>query len=117
MNQECAQALIELLLLTVNLDDRLTMPENEVLEKALASLGWSAGQAGPVDVGKAYQAASRVAHCEVETEAFMRERTAVLRAAGHSVIAFEWIGRILGSDGLEAGEKYFLGRLEGMLFG
>jgi hypothetical protein len=116
MNEECAQALVELLFLTVNLDDRLSMPENELLEKALASFGWTAGEAGPVDVGRAYQASSGVAHCEARTEAFLRERTALLRAAGHSAIAFEWIGRMLGVDGLERGEKYFLKRLQGMLF-
>jgi hypothetical protein len=116
MNEECAQALVELLFLTVNLDDRLSVPENDLLEKALVSLGWSLGGGGPVDVGRAHQAASGVAHCEAKTEAFLCERTTLLREAGHGAIAFEWIGRILGVDGLEAGEKYFLKRLQGMLF-
>ena len=117
MNQECAQALVELLFLAVNLDDRLTMPENEVLEKALVSLGWSHGGSGPVDVTKAYQSVSAVAHCEARTEEFLQIRTKLLKDEGHGIVAYDWIGRILGADGIDAGEKYFLDRLERMLIG
>ncbi|MBN8456537.1 MAG: hypothetical protein J0M04_01635 [Verrucomicrobia bacterium] len=117
MNQECAQALVELLFLAVNLDDRLTMPENEVLEKALVSLGWSHGGSGPVDVTKAYQAVSAVTHCEAKTEEFLQSRAKLLKGAGHGIVAYDWIGRILGADGIDAGERYFLDRLERMLIG
>jgi len=116
MNKASAQALVELLFLTIYLDDRLSMPENEVLEKALTSLGWQPGSNEAVDVAAAYRVASEAAACELRTEDFLRERTALLKAEGHSSIAFEWLGRVLAVDGLEAGEKRFLIRLQGMLY-
>lgn len=116
MKKECTQALVELLFLAVYLDDRLSMPENVVLEKALESLGWQAGSVAAVDVAAAYRVASAAAACELKTESFLRERAGLLKAAGHSGIAFEWLGRLVAADGMDAGEKRFLLRLQGMLF-
>lgn len=116
MNKESTRALVELLFLAVYLDDRLSVPEDEVLEKALTALGWQAGSSAAVDVAAAYRLASEAAACELKADQFLRERTAVLKAAGHSSIAFEWLGRVLAADGLEASEQRFLNRIQGLLF-
>lgn len=116
MNKASTQAIVELLFLTIYLDDRLSMPEDEVLEKALTSLGWRPGSDEAADIARAYRLASEAAACELRTEEFLRERTALLKAEGHSSVAFGWLGRVLAVDGLEAGEKRFLDRLQGMLF-
>ncbi len=116
MNKEAAQALIELLMLTIYLDDHMSLPENETLEKALASLGWTMEHGGPVDVGAAYRVA-HAAHCDpLQTEQFIKERTAILKQAGESSTALEWLGRLLGSDGIHASEMSFFNRVRGMLF-
>jgi hypothetical protein len=116
MNTEATNAIVELLFLAVYLDDRLSVPEDEVLEKALTTLGWQAGSSAGVDVAAAYRLASEAAACELKAEQFLRERTALLKAAGHSSIAFEWLGRVLAADGLEATEQRFLNRIQGLLF-
>lgn len=116
MNKESAQALIELLMLTIYLDDHMSLPENETLEKALSSLGWSMDHGGPVDVGAAYRVA-HAAHLDpLETERFLKERTAIIKEAGESANALEWLGRMLGSDGMAPAEATFFNRVRGMLF-
>jgi hypothetical protein len=46
----------------------------------------------------------------------MCERAAVIKAAGESSLAFEWLGRILGSDGFSSAESGFLQRAKCLLF-
>ena len=116
MNKESTRALVELLFLAVYLEDRLSVPEDEVLEKALTAQGWQAGSSAAVDVAAAYRLASEAAASELKADQFLRERTAVLKAAGYSSIAFEWLGRVLAADGLEASEQRFLNRIQGLLF-
>jgi hypothetical protein len=117
MNKDAAQALVELLMLTIYLDDHMSVPENETLEKALSSLGWSMNHGGPVDVGAAYRVA-HAAHLDpVETERFLAERTAVLREAGETTAALEWLGMMLGSDGMAPAEESFFNRVRGLLLG
>lgn len=116
MNQDATCALVELLFLAVYLDDRLSLPEDAVLEQALTALGWRAGNDATVDVAAAYRVASEAASCELRTDEFLRQRTALLKAEGHSSVAFEWLGRILAADGLEWTEQRFLKRLQALLF-
>jgi hypothetical protein len=116
MNPEATKALVELLFLTVYLDDRLSLPEDAVLERALASLGWRAGSSAAVDISAAYRAASEAAACELKTDEFLRQRAAVIKAAGQSGVAFEWLGKLVGADGLDWAEKRFLQRLQALLF-
>jgi hypothetical protein len=116
MTKEATRALVELLFLTIYLDDRLSMPEDAVLEQALTRLGWRAGSDSAFDVAAAYRVASEAATCELKTEEFLTQRAALIKAEGHSSLAFEWLGKMLAADGLEEGEKRFLSRLQALLF-
>lgn len=92
------------------------MPEDETLEKALSALGCQVGANGTVDIGAAYRVAHQAAACELRTDDFLRERAAVIKAAGKSGVAFEWLGRLLAVDGLAPSERCFLTRVQGLLF-
>jgi hypothetical protein len=116
MSKEATKAIVELLFLTIYLDDRLSLPEDAVLERALTALGWRAGSNDAVDIAAAYKAASEAAACELRTDEFLRERAALLKAEGHSNVAFEWLGKLLGSDGLDAAEHRFMVRLQALLY-
>lgn len=116
MTQEARQSFIELILLAPYLDSHLSITEDEVLEKALQTIGWNASQPGGICLTTAFATAREAASCEIKTEAFMQSRAAVLKAAGESSLAFEWLGRILGSDGVTGEENRFLKRAKSLLF-
>jgi aconitase B len=116
MTEETSQSFVELILLAPYLDSHLSMTEDEIIEKALAAIGIDASKAGAVNLGTAFAAAREAASCELKTDEFIQSRAAVLKAAGESSIAFEWLGRILGSDGVTGEESRFLKRARTLLF-
>jgi hypothetical protein len=116
MTEETRQSFVELILLAPYLDSHLSLTEDEVLEKALQAIGWSAERPGGIDLGSAFAAVRDAASCELKTDEFMQARAAALKAAGESSLAFEWLGRIFGSDGVTSGENRFLKRAKSLLF-
>ena len=110
MEQEPRRALIELLFLAIYLDGHLSLLEDAALEKALASLGWAPGERSELDVGSAFALAREAGSCELKTEEFLQARVKVLKDAGESSTAIEWLGRVLAADGLTGGENRFLER-------
>jgi hypothetical protein len=116
MTEEARQSFVELILLAPYLDSHLSLTEDEVLEKALQAIGWSATRPGGINLGSAFASVREATACELKTDEFMQSRAAVLKAAGESSLAFEWLGRILGSDGVTGGENRFLKRAKSLLF-
>ena len=116
MTEEARQSFVELVLLAPYLDNHLSMTEDEVLENALRAIGLDASRPGGIDLGGAFATVREAAGCELKTDEFMQSRAAVLKAAGESALAFEWLGRILGSDGVTGGENRFFKRARNLLF-
>lgn len=116
MTNETRKAMVELLLLAPYIDKHLSDVEDKALEQALIAVGWSPAQPDDVCLTSAFAVVREVGSCELKTYEFMRERTAVLRAAGKSALAFEWLGRILGSDGMSESESHFLMQVKSQLF-
>ncbi|MCF7675652.1 MAG: hypothetical protein K9N23_09165 [Akkermansiaceae bacterium] len=116
MTTETRQVFVELLLLAPYLDKHLSMVEDEALERALTAIGWSPTRPGDACLPTAFALVREAAANELKIDEFMRERTAIIRSAGESSLAFEWLGRILGSDGMSGTESYFLQRAESLLF-
>jgi hypothetical protein len=116
MTEEARQSFVELILLAPYLDSHLSMTEDEVLEKALQAIGVDASRAGGIDLGGAFATVREAAGCELKSDEFMQARAAVLKAAGEASLAFEWLGRILGSDGVTGEENRFLKRARSLLF-
>lgn len=116
MTEEARQSFVELILLAPYLDSHLSMTEDEVLEKALQAIGWNASQPGGICLGTAFATVREAASCELKTDEFIKTRAAVLKAAGGASLAFEWLGRILGSDGMSGEENRFLKRAKSLLF-
>jgi len=116
MDNETRQAFVELLLLAPSLDDHLSVIEDETLERALTAIGWSPTRPGDASLPTAFALVREATSSELKTDEFMRERTAIIRSAGESSLAFEWLGRILGSDGMAGTENQFLQRAESLLF-
>ena len=116
MTEESRQSFVELILLAPYLDNHLSMTEDEVLEKALQAVGWSTAQPGEICLSTAFATVREAIDCDLKTEEFIQARTSVLKEAGQSSLAFEWLGRILGSDGMTGGESHFLKRLKSLLF-
>lgn len=116
MDNDARQAFIELILLAPYVDSHLSLTEDELLEKALRAVGWSSTQQGGVCLSTAFAAAREASTCEIKTDEFMQSRAAVLKDAGESSLIFGWLGRILGSDGMEGVETRFLLRAKALLF-
>jgi hypothetical protein len=116
METETRKAMVELLLLAPYLDKHLSVLEDEALERALTSIGWNPSRPGELCLTTAFAKVREVGDCEIKTDQFMCERAAVIKAAGQSSVAFEWLGRIIGSDGVSGTEKGFLQRAKCLLF-
>jgi hypothetical protein len=116
MTTETRQALAELLLLAPYLDSHLSVLEDEALERAMIAIGWNPHKPKDLCLGTAFALVRDAGACEIKADTFMRERTAIVRAAGESATAFEWLGRILGSDGMSGQENRFLQRAKTQLF-
>jgi hypothetical protein len=115
MTNETRQAFVELLLLAPYLDKHLSVVEDEALERALTAIGWSPTRPGDVSLPNAFALVRAVAADPLRIDDFMRERTAAIRSAGESSLAFEWLGRILGSDGMSSDESHFLQQAKSQL--
>lgn len=116
MTQETRQVLIELLFLSLYLDDHLSLAEDEVFSNALDSLGWESEVSREKFIFAAFSKAREIAACPLKTEAFLNERTDQIKHDGEQSSALTWLYRVLGSDGLTATEQRFLGQLETRLF-
>ena len=115
MTSEARQAFVEWVLLAPFVDEHLSLTEDEVLQKALQAVGWSEQDSGGMCLSSAYAVARDAAACEEKTEEFLQSRSRVLRDADAAAMAFEWLARILASDGLTYGEKRFLERSRRLL--
>lgn len=116
MTQACRESLIDLLFLSLYLDNHLSLAEDEVLTTALDSLGWEGATPRETHIWKAFSKAREAATCEIRTAAFLQERAALIKADGGEAAALTWLSRVLGADGLSQGEKRFLGQLEAVLY-
>ncbi len=116
MNPESRAALVDLLLLVLHLDNHLSLMEDAAFEKALASLGWEPGRTGDLDLTAAFARVRAATADDLGREEFLRSRVALVRSHGDASTAFEWLGKVLGADGLDAVEHRFLKRLRKLLF-
>jgi len=116
MTVETRTAIVELLLLAQTLDSHLSLAEDAALERALKGLGWSASRPGDVSLTAAFATVREAATSELKIRQFIEERAAVIKAEGMSSVAFEWLGKILGSDGVSGTENSFLTRAKALLF-
>lgn len=116
MNQDSRKAIIELLFLALYQDDRLSLAEDEVLTAALDSLGWESPQPREICVLNAFGVVREAASCAIRSEAFLVERTAVIKQAGDSATALTLLSKVLAADGLTSEEERFLSKIEKRLF-
>lgn len=116
MTDSTQQDIVELLFLALYQDNHLSIEEDSMLQKALNALGWKESEESGPSVGKAFAAVRKANACDETKEVFLAERTARIKEAGASTTAFEWLGKVLASDGLDGGEALFLERSQKMLF-
>ena len=112
MTQQSRESLIELLFLSLYLDQHLSLTEDEVLGEALQSLGWESPQTREAFVFKAFAAAREASTCAEKTQEFLVDRAARIKSDGHQDQAMTWLHRVLAADGLSSEEKWFLKSLE-----
>ena len=110
------QNLVELLFLALYQDGHLSIDEDSMLQKALTALVWQPEEITGPSVGQAFAAVREANSSDEKKELFLRERAASLRAAGQSSPAFEWLGKVLASDGLDPREERFLEQARKLLF-
>lgn len=116
MKQESREALIELLFLSLYLDDHLSIAEDTALESALQALGWESSRPKEIFILNAFAKARQAAGCEQRTNEFLLARAAIIRLDGESSTALEWLGKVLGADGVSMSEARFLDKLHALLF-
>ena len=116
MTQDSREVLIDLLFLSLYMDDHLSLAEDEVLNDALESLGWESPQPREKFIFKAFASARDAITSLDKTREFFDTRTAVIKKDGAEADSFTWLSKVLASDGLTPTEKYFLSQLERRLF-
>jgi hypothetical protein len=116
MTQDSRQSLIELLFLSLYLDNHLSLAEDEVLTSALDNLGWDAEFPRELFIFQAFAKAREAASDELKTDAFLASHADLLASNGTSAPALTWLYKILGSDGISMTEERFLKKLEKRLY-
>ena len=116
METSSQQDIVELLFLALYQDDHLSMEEDSMLNKALKALGWEESEKTGPSVSRAFDSVREANSSEETKESFLVERAARIKGAGESALALEWLGKVLGSDGLDRREELFLERAKNMLF-
>lgn len=112
MTQSSREALIDLLFLSLYLDDHLSLAEDDVLTSALDALGWDSAEPREKHIWRAFSKARDAAGCAIKTGAFLNERADLIKADGQEGAALTWLTRVLGADGLSGTEQHFLKQLE-----
>ena len=116
MTQTSREAIIELLFLSLYLDNHLSMAEDKALEDALQSLGWESEKPKDICILNAFARARRATSSEEATEEYIADRIAVIQRDGQELVALEWLGKVLAADGLTQPEERFLHRLHDRFF-
>ena len=116
MTQNSREVLIELLFLSLYMDNHLSLAEDDVLNEALDSLGWDSPKSREKFIFRAFASARDAITSLDKTKEFFDLRTAVIKRDGSEAESLTWLSKILGSDGLTATEKYFLKQLEERLY-
>lgn len=116
MTQDSRQVLIELLFLSLYLDDHLSLAEDEVFSDALDSLGWDSPHPREKFIFSAFVAAREAASDAIKSESFLDARAGIIKRDGEEGPALTWLYRVLGSDGISPTEKRFLGQIEARLY-
>lgn len=116
MTQGSREGLIELLFLALYLDDHLSVGEDEVLNSALAALGWESAEAREDFIFKAFTVAREAATCEAKAAEFLDARLTVIQNDGLQAAALTWLYKVMGADGVTQPEKQFLSRIEARFY-
>ena len=116
MTQESREAIIDLLFLSLYLDEHLSLTEDEVLGHALDQLGWDSPKPRETFIFTAFAAAREASSCGSKTNEFLDSRAARIRTAGQQAEAMTWLHRVLAADGISASEQHFLTSLETRLY-
>lgn len=116
MTQDSRQSLIELLFLSLYLDNHLSLAEDDVLTTALDAIGWESAQPREVFIFSAFSKAREAATCAIKTGEFLDVRAGGIKKDGDAATAITWLSKVLGADGISASEARFLARLEKLLF-
>jgi uncharacterized tellurite resistance protein B-like protein len=112
MTQESREALIELLFVSLYLDQHLSLNEDEVLTTAMDSLGWESPKPREQFIFSAFALAREASTCEQKTEEFLQCRVERIVSDGEKAAALTWLYRVLGADGISPSEQRFLNTLE-----
>lgn len=116
MTQESRKALIELLFVSLYMDNHLSLAEDDVLNDALDALGWESPDPREEFIYKTFSFARDVAADELKTHEFLGSRTTLIKSQGDEASALTWLYKVLGSDGISTTEKRFLGLIESRLY-
>jgi hypothetical protein len=116
MKQEAREALIELLFLSLYLDNHLSLAEDDVLGRSLDSIGWEGTMPRETFIMRAFSTARGAVADGVAREGFVEHRATLIRDAGESATAYTWLRNILAADGISYNEQHFLKKLENLLF-
>src|SRR6478735_7364882 len=82
MTQDARQVLIELLFLSLYMDNYLSLAEDDVLNEALDSLGWDSPESREKFIFKAFAGAREAITSLDKTREFLDSRTAVITRDG-----------------------------------
>lgn len=116
MKQCSREALIDLLMVALYLDKRISLVEDEAMNGALESLGWESSRSRAEHLFKAVTVAREVDGDAIAIDRFLDEKAAIIIENDDEAESLTWLSRVLDSEGLSFSDQQFLNHLESRFF-
>ncbi len=116
MTQNSREALIELLFLSLYLDGGISEAEDGVFNDALDALGWDSDMPREQFITTAYESAKTLEGDVTGAETYQSARASIIKRNGNEGEGLTWLYRVLGADGIIPAEKWFLDKIEALLY-
>ncbi|CAA6676740.1 MULTISPECIES: hypothetical protein [unclassified Lentimonas] len=113
LQQPEREAIVDLLLLGVYIDNHLSLSETSEFDSATEALGWESMTGPSIYINSATNRARDVRLSEDATAEFIRFAAQRLTSAGSKERALVLLNRLLMSDGKTDKEKAFFSQVEG----
>lgn len=116
MKQCSREALIDLLMVALYLDKRISLVEDDAMNGALETLGWESDRSRAEHLFKAVSVARDVDGDAAATDRFLDEKAAIIKDNNDEAETLTWLSRVLDSEGLSFSDQQFLNHLESRFF-
>ena len=112
MTQSQRESLLDLLIIGIFVDAKLTVAEDAALEAALQSIGWEGNRPRDVFICRSLNRARRARESEVSTGLYIASRAIAFTDEASREKALELLQKVFAADGVADSEAEFLARVK-----